>query len=184
MPRKGPMILNIPNTLTIFRIFLVPIFIYLVVTDRMQAATVVFIAAGVTDAIDGFIARTFNQRTEFGANIDPLADKLLLSGAFIVLTIKGFIPLWLCVPVIIRDFILLTGVVMLRGSGRKVVIAPSILGKLTTFLQISTVVYALVFPHRTGEMAFLSIAAMTTAVTVYTGFDYARREFRIQFRQG
>jgi cardiolipin synthase len=178
------MILNVPNALTIFRIFLVPIFIYLILTDRLHAATVVFIAAGVTDAVDGFIARAFKQRTEFGANMDPLADKLLLSGAFIVLTIKGFVPLWLCAPVIIRDFILLAGVMMLRGSGRKVVIAPSIFGKLTTFLQILTVVYALVFSHRTGDMAFLSIAALTAGVTVYTGIDYARREFKIQFRQG
>ncbi|HXI10905.1 MAG TPA: CDP-alcohol phosphatidyltransferase family protein, partial [Thermodesulfobacteriota bacterium] len=119
-----------------------------------------------------------------GANIDPLADKLLLSGAFIVLTVKGFVPLWLCVPVIIRDFILLAGVVWLRGSGRKVVIAPSIFGKLTTVLQILTVAYALVFPHRTGDMAFLSLAAATAVVTVFTGIDYALREFRIQFRQG
>ena len=178
------MIFNVPNTLTIFRIFLVPVFIYLILNDRLQAATVVFVAAGVTDAVDGFIARTFNQRTEFGANIDPLADKLLLSGAFIVLTVKGFVPLWLCVPVIIRDFILLAGVVWLRGSGRKVVIAPSIFGKLTTVLQILTVAYALVFPHRTGDMAFLSLAAATAVVTVFTGIDYALREFRIQFRQG
>lgn len=178
------MIFNVPNTLTIFRIFLVPVFIYLILNDRLQAATGIFIAAGVTDAVDGFIARTFNQRTEFGANIDPLADKLLLSGAFIVLTVKGFVPLWLCVPVIIRDFILLAGVVWLRGSGRKVDIAPSIFGKLTTVLQIITVVYALVFPHRTGDMAFLSLAAATAVVTVFTGIDYALREFRIQFRQG
>ncbi|MBI5586964.1 MAG: CDP-diacylglycerol--glycerol-3-phosphate 3-phosphatidyltransferase [Deltaproteobacteria bacterium] len=178
------MILNVPNTLTLFRIFLVPVFIYLTVKDRLHAATVVFIVAGVTDAIDGFIARTFKQRTEFGANIDPLADKLLLSGAFIVLTIKGFVPLWLCVPVIIRDIVILAGVIMLRSSGRKVVIAPSVFGKLTTLLQITTVVYAMAFSGKTGDIPFLSIAAVTALVTVYTGFDYARREFRIQFRQG
>lgn len=178
------MSLNIPNALTIFRILLVPAFIYLILNDRLHAATVVFVVAGVTDAVDGFIARAFNQRTEFGANIDPLADKLLLSGAFIVLTIRGFVPLWLCAPVILRDIVILTGVLMLRGSGRKVVIAPSIFGKLTTFLQITTVVYAMVFSHMTGDMAFLSLAAMTALVTVYTGFDYAWREFKIQFRQG
>jgi len=177
------MILNVPNTLTIFRILLVPIFIYLILKERLYDATVVFVVAGITDAVDGFIARTFNQRTEFGANIDPLADKLLLSGAFIVLTIKGFVPLWLCVPVIIRDFILLAGVIMLRGSGRKVVISPSIFGKLTTFLQISTVVYALVLSHKTAGTAFFALAVATAVVTVYTGFDYALREFRIQFKQ-
>lgn len=174
------MIFNIPNILTVFRIFLVPVFLYLVIKDRLYSATAVFVIAGLTDAIDGFIAKTFNQRTEIGAVIDPLADKLLLTSSFIVLTVKGFVPLWLCVLVILRDIVILTGVLTLRGAGRKVVVSPTIFGKLATLLQISTVLYAMVFSGASRDTAFLSLAALTALVTIYTGVDYVWREIRIQ----
>lgn len=170
---------NIPNILTVSRILLVPLFLYLVARDDYSSATVVFVAAGITDAVDGFIARTYGMRTELGANLDPFADKLLLMSAYVMLTAKGLIPLWLCVPVILRDVVILTGVIILRGAGRKVVISPTIFGKMTTILQITTVVYALVFAGG-GKEGFMALAAATALITVYTGFDYAWREFKIQ----
>ncbi len=171
--------INIPNTLTIFRIILVPVFLYLLFEDRLGPALAVFVAAGVTDAVDGFIARTFNRRTEFGANLDPFADKLLLVSAYVALGAKGMVPLWLCAPVILRDAVLLSGVLILRGTGRKVVISPTISGKLTTFLQISTVIYTMAFAGKGGGL-FTALSIATAAITVYTGFDYALREIRIQ----
>lgn len=173
---------HIPNILTALRILLVPVFLYYIIDGRLHAATVVFIVAGVTDGIDGFIARRFNYRTAFGANMDPFADKFLLVSAYIALTAKGFIPLWLCVPVIIKDSILLSGVLALRGAGRKVEIIPSIFGKSTTVLQISTVIYAMVFAGQ--GYIFLALALTTAIFTVYTMADYARREFRIQTGKG
>ncbi|MEK7773960.1 MAG: CDP-alcohol phosphatidyltransferase family protein, partial [Deltaproteobacteria bacterium] len=171
--------INIPNTLSIFRILLVPVFLFLIVKDRFSHALAVFAVAGLTDAVDGFVARAFNQKTEFGANIDPVADKLLLVSAYVALTVKGIIPSWLCVPVILRDVVIVSGVLIFRGAGRKVVIRPTIAGKLTTFLQISTVIYAMAFAGGTGGF-FTALIIVTAAITVYTGFDYALREIRIQ----
>lgn len=171
--------INIPNALTILRIVLVPVFLHLLFEDRFGYAIAVFAAAGVTDAVDGFIARTFNRKTEFGANLDPFADKLLLVSAYVALTVKGMVPLWLCAPVILRDAVIVSGVLILRGAGRKVVISPTIYGKLTTFLQISTVIYAMAFAGGRGGL-FTALSIATAAITVYTGFDYALREIRIQ----
>ncbi|OGP17846.1 MAG: hypothetical protein A2V21_306380 [Deltaproteobacteria bacterium GWC2_55_46] len=168
---------NIPNILTVFRIVLVPVFLYFVIDERLYSAAAVFIVAGVTDAVDGFLARRFDIRTEFGANMDPFADKFLLVSAFIALTAKGLIPLWLTIPVILKDSFLLSGVLALRSAGRKVVISPSVFGKSTTLLQIITVVYAMLLGN---GPEFTALAATTAAITLYTWIDYARREIRIQ----
>jgi len=169
---------HIPNILTAFRILLVPVFLYFILTGEYHIAAAVFITAGITDAVDGFIARRYNVRTELGAALDPFADKFLLISAYIALAAKGFIPLWLMVPVIIKDSILLSGVAALRGAGRHVKIVPSVFGKMTTVLQISTVVYAMLVSD-TG-VVFMSLASVTAIITIYTGIDYVRKEYRIQ----
>ena len=169
---------HIPNILTAFRILLVPVFLYFIIADEYYKAAAVFITAGITDAVDGFIARRYNVRTELGAALDPFADKFLLISAYIALAAKGFIPLWLMVPVIIKDSILLSGVAALRGAGRQVKIIPSVFGKMTTVLQISTVVYAMLISD-TG-VVFMTMAAVTAIITIYTGIDYVRKEYRIQ----
>jgi cardiolipin synthase len=168
---------HIPNLLTVLRIALVPVFLYFVVIEELYTAAVIFIAAGVTDGIDGFIARRYDLRTEFGANMDPFADKFLLMSAYIALTAKGLLPLWLTIPVVLKDSFLLTGVIALRGMGRKVAASPSVFGKSTTVLQILTVVYAMLL----GRDAFFPFLAGATAlITVYTWIDYSRREYLIQ----
>lgn len=169
---------HVPNILTAFRILLVPVFLYFILTGEYHIAAAVFITAGITDAIDGFIARRYNVRTELGAALDPFADKFLLVSAYIALAAKGFIPLWLMIPVIIKDSILLSGVAALRGTGRKVKIVPSIFGKMTTVFQISTVVYAMLVSD-TGAV-FMTLALVTAIITIYTGIDYVRKEYRIQ----
>ncbi|HEY4708401.1 MAG TPA: CDP-alcohol phosphatidyltransferase family protein [Thermodesulfobacteriota bacterium] len=169
--------MNIPNILTVFRIILVPVFLYFVIAGELYTAAAIFIIAGVTDGIDGFIARRFDMRTEFGANIDPFADKFLLVSAYIALTAKGLVPIWLTIPVIIKDSFLLSGVLALRTAGRKVVISPSVFGKSTTVLQIVTVVYAMLLGN---GVEFTVLCALTAIVTVYTWLDYVKREFRIQ----
>ncbi len=179
------MIANIPNILTIIRILLVPVFLFFITNDMLAWSIAVFVAAGLTDALDGLIARTFNMRTEFGAIIDPIADKFLLSSAFIALTFKGFVPLWLCVPVILRDIVILAGVALLRFAGRRVNIMPTIFGKMTTAFQIITVFYAMAFDAKSGgDMIFTSLAILTALITIYTGFNYAWREFKLQTSKG
>lgn len=169
---------HIPNILTALRILLVPVFIYFILTGEYTVAAAIFITAGVTDGIDGFIARRYNLRTELGALLDPLADKFLLVSAYIALAAKGFIPLWLMVPVIIKDAVLFAGVAFLRGAGRKIKIVPSVFGKSTTILQIVTVAYAMLISS--ASAAFFTLAAITAVITVYTGIDYVRKEYLIQ----
>lgn len=169
---------HIPNILTVFRILLVPVFLYFILEGEYHIAAAVFITAGITDGVDGFIARRYNARTKLGAALDPFADKFLLVSAYIALAAKGFIPIWLMVPVIIKDSILLSGVAALRGVGREVQIVPSIFGKMTTVFQISTVIYAMLISD-TGAV-FMALAIVTAIITIYTGIDYVRKEYRIQ----
>jgi len=172
------MIANIPNALTILRILLAPVFLYLIINDVLLWSIVVFAAAGLTDFLDGFLARRFDLRTELGANLDPVADKLLLSSAFIALAWKGYVPVWVCIPVIMYDAAILAAVMALRGTGKKVNISPTLSGKMTTAIQIIIILYALAGTARTHDKAFILLSVITVLVTAYSGLNYAMRELR------
>jgi cardiolipin synthase len=103
------MLLNIPNILTLGRILAVPLFLSLLVEGEHDAALIIFFLAGLTDGIDGLIARMYDLRTELGAHLDPLADKLLVVSAFIALTIGGDMPRPLMIVVLTRDVVILGG---------------------------------------------------------------------------
>ncbi|MCX5833093.1 MAG: CDP-alcohol phosphatidyltransferase family protein, partial [Deltaproteobacteria bacterium] len=96
---------NIPNLLTLLRILLVPVFVILLIQGLFLKALLVFVVAGLTDAMDGFIARVLHQKTVLGLYLDPLADKALIITSFVTLSVMGLIPPWLAVLVISRDFI-------------------------------------------------------------------------------
>jgi len=98
--------MTVPNLLSILRILLVPIFIIYMLNNRMLASLIVFIIAVVSDALDGFIARVFHQKSNLGAHLDPLADKILLISAYVTLAIFNLIPSWLAVLTISRDVII------------------------------------------------------------------------------
>lgn len=166
--------MNIPNLLTLFRILLVPIFVILLIYGQTFYAFLAFMIAGVTDALDGFIARFFNQKTVLGAYLDPIADKLLLVTSYIVLAIIGIIPPWLAVLVISRDIVILTGVAVLFLNHKFFEIRPTLLGKVSTFFQLTTVVIALsvtqpllaLQPFLTGSIY------LAAALTLLSGFHY------------
>lgn len=142
---KNTPLLNIPNVLTLLRILAVPLFLSLLVEGENDWALVVFIAAGVTDGIDGMIARMWRQRTELGAHMDPLADKLLVVSSFIALGIMGLVPRPLMIVVITRDVVILGGFLLTAALvGKSMEMSPSIWGKLTTFTQLLSVTLALV----------------------------------------
>lgn len=167
-----PFELNIPNVLTIFRFLLVPVFIWLVLVDNLFYAFIVFIVAGVTDGIDGFIARRFDMATDFGAAADPIADKALVVSAFVVLALKGWVWPVLAFVVILRDILILAGCARLKLAGRPFKVRPSIYGKVTTALQITTVVA--VFPVlKVPLMGVDALVYLTTAFTIVSGFHYA-----------
>jgi len=131
--------MTLPNLITTLRIILTPIFVIYLMRENFLAALVVFIIAGLSDGADGLIARWFNQKSKMGAFLDPLADKILLVAAFVVLSVRHFIPSWLTVMAISRDILILLGVLIMFLNRMDIAIRPSIVSKVTTCLQLGTV---------------------------------------------
>jgi cardiolipin synthase len=166
--------MNIPNILTILRILLVPVFIVFVIDDNLLTALVIFIVAGITDGLDGFIARVFNQKTVIGTYLDPIADKMLLISAYLSLTIKGILPGWLSVIVVSRDIIILSGIAVISLMGKGIDVQPSILSKITTVFQIATIIIAL-FSLKQYPIFWISLIILTTLFTIFSGLQYMYR---------
>ena len=137
--------MNIPNFLTLFRIILVPAFVIFLIQEEYDKALIVFVVAGLTDALDGTLARLLKCQTVLGAYLDPIADKLLLVTSYATLAILGIIPAWLAVLVISRDFIILMGIAILTLMSIPYEIKPAIVSKVTTALQISTIFFPLLY---------------------------------------
>src|SRR4029077_9393945 len=134
-PRAG-IALNIPNLITLGRILLVPVVVWAIASGAMWIAFVLFLAAGVSDAVDGYLAKRFQMTTELGAYLDPLADKALIVSIYLTLGIKGLIPGWLVILVVSRD-IMIVGAVMLSWLvGIPIKVKPLLISKLNTVAQI------------------------------------------------
>lgn len=165
--------MNVPNFFTILRILSIPFFVIALIYDRLFIALLIFIGAGITDGLDGLIARVYNQRTSMGAYLDPIADKLLLTTSFIVLAVLGIIPSWLTVIVIARDVIILLGILILILTFHRVEIKPIFVGKASTVAQIVTIAWALVTPFSVVMKAiFPAIIWVTALLTGLSGFQY------------
>ena len=123
---------NIPNILTLFRIVLIPFIVISIINDEYIIALVFFIISGLTDVLDGFIARRFNCITDFGKLIDPLADKTTQISILAALTFKGIIPLWMLLVVFVKEFAMIAGASFLYG--KELVVSSKWFGKLATVL--------------------------------------------------
>ena len=168
-------IVTVPNLLTVFRMVLIPVFVSLLFYQRFVLALTVFILAGVTDGLDGLLARRFDQKSQLGTILDPIADKLLLVTAFVVLSMRSVfpqplpshlpVPFWVTVAVISRDVFILVGAAAINivtGFRR---FRPSMLGKINTTVQIlaiALIIFAASFPYGTGYYL------PTTYTTVFT----------------
>ncbi len=167
---------NLPNLLTLLRICLAPFLVAAILEDRFRLSFVLFVAAGLTDAFDGLLARTLKQRTVLGQYLDPVADKVLLSTLFLVLMHKGLIPATVTVLVFGRDVgILLVAAILYMAVGRRE-FGPSLFGKANTVAQVAAV--AIVLLHQlTGAtwVVILRTVALdaTMALTVASGLHYA-----------
>ena len=128
--------LTIPNAITIVRFLLVPAVIYALLAGRTDLALVGFVVAGISDGVDGFIARQFDQRSELGAYLDPVADKLLLVSVFVVLGYMGELPLWLVIAAVSRDALIICAVMLSSLMGRPVEMKPLFVSKSNTAIQI------------------------------------------------
>jgi cardiolipin synthase len=172
-------VLNLPNALTVVRILTIPGFLILLTGGYPIASLALFVAGGITDALDGAIARLTDSKTELGAILDPLADKLLLLSSFTVLAMMGAVPSWLTVLVIIRDVILLAGYfVLFVVTGERMPVRPSVVGKATTFLQLLSVTVVLVglcwpqiVPAPVPPVLFIAAGGLTAL----SGLQYMRR---------
>jgi cardiolipin synthase len=127
---------NIPNSLTLVRIVLVPLVVWLIITHEMLAAFFVFLLAGATDAADGFLAKRYGWRTELGAYLDPIADKALLGSIYVTLGLAGHLPAWLVIAVVSRDILIIGAVVLSWMLSRPLNMQPLLISKINTVSQI------------------------------------------------
>ena len=168
--------LNIPNSLTVLRIFLVPVFVGFLIYEQYDHALITLLIAALTDGLDGTIARIANQRTRIGAYLDPLADKLLLVSAFLTLSVLHLVPVWAVILVVSRDAMLLAGTLIARMTDSPVDLSPTILGKGTTLAQLIYII--MVMLTATGYIQVKVIHPMLfvmVIVTVSSGVHYVYR---------
>jgi cardiolipin synthase (CMP-forming) len=176
--RKGEVafgvFMNIPNLLTMSRIILVPIIVILLMDGSFCIALVLLVISGVTDVLDGFLARVLNQQTVLGAYLDPIADKALMISCFVTLSVKKFIPGWLSVIVISRDCIILLGVSVLTMLSVPFKVKPVLLSKLTTLIQIVTILAVLMGRCWSANrgIGLDALFLLTALLTVVSGFYY------------
>ncbi len=166
--------MNIPNSITIMRILLVPLTVWLLISQAYAWAFVVFIVAGLSDGIDGYLARRMKSQSDLGAYLDPLADKALLVSNFATLGMIKVIPAWLVLLVITRDVLIVGGVMLAWQVDRPLLIKPRWLSKLNTVVQISYIGFVLGILALSWELAVpLSLAALiVAATTILSGAQY------------
>ena len=168
-------ILTVPNMLTVFRMVLIPVFVTMLFYQRFIVALAVFVCAGLTDGLDGLLARRFDQRSQLGTVLDPIADKLMMVTAFIVLSMRAIfpppvpshlpVPFWVTITVISRDVFIIVGAAAINIMTGFRGFRPSWLGKVNTTVQIvaiAAIMFAASVPYYTGYYL------PTVYVTVFT----------------
>ena len=128
--------MNIPNTLTLARIVAVPLLVWLIIDQKMLAAFLVFMLAGISDAADGFLAKRYGWNTELGAYLDPIADKALLVTIYVTLGLAGHLPVWLVIAVVSRDILIVGAVLLAWMMSRPIIVKPLLVSKANTLSQI------------------------------------------------
>ena len=175
-PTKKIRIFTVPNELTFLRMAFLPFFIIAIKYDRYDMALGLLVAAGISDGLDGLLARTLNQKTALGAYLDPIADKLLMSSAFLALALKGKIVWWLAIMVLCRDVLILIAcaVILLVMGFRS--FPPSAWGKATTFFEIVLILLVLVLavwdvPALAAVQPYLRY--LVSALVLFSGVHYS-----------
>ena len=161
--------MNLPNLITIGRILLVPVVVWAIASREMQVAFLVFLIAGVSDAVDGFLAKRLGMTSELGAHLDPLADKVLIVSIYIALGITEAIPRWIVILVVSRDILIVGGVMLAWFLGKPIRVKPVLVSKLNTVAQIvfaclvlASLAFGVVF-ERTQYVVMAIVAALTLA---------------------
>ena len=169
-------IFTVPNELTLLRLAFLPFFIIAIKYDRYFVALGILVASGLSDALDGFLARSLDQKTALGAYLDPIADKLLMSTSYLVLALKGRISWWLAILVLGRDVLLLIAAAVILITVGYRPFPPSIWGKLTTAFEIFLVILVLVMAAWNQQGLLLAkryCAYVVAAFVVISGLHYS-----------
>ncbi len=165
---------HIPNLLTLSRIAAAPLLILLLRDENYELAVVLFILAGITDGLDGWIAKRFNFTSELGARLDPLADKIIIICAYIMLVVLGDLPFWLVTLVIFRDLIIVGGYLVLTTLDGQIQMQPTMTSKLNTVIQITLVIAVLL--ENTSWLALPSVSViliyLVAVLTIASGAQY------------
>jgi cardiolipin synthase len=184
--KESCLVLTYANQLTILRMAFVPCFVLLLIYGYPKAATILFLIAAFTDGLDGLLARKLQQKTVLGSFLDPMADKLLLTAAFVTLTVPSLplvlhIPTWLTVLTISRDTLIALSVLIIHLQIHHTQFPPSLLGKCTTAIQLVTVGVCLLANFHAGlAMAlFPCVVYSALALTVASGLHYAYKSVKI-----
>ncbi|HKX11722.1 MAG TPA: CDP-alcohol phosphatidyltransferase family protein [bacterium] len=164
---------NLPNSLTLLRILLVPVFTYYFLAGEYRIALAIFVITGLTDVVDGYLARRLQLKTNLGAALDPAADKLLMFVTFIVLAMRDLVPAWLAVLVIFRDLWIIGGLAVIKFSHIPIRFRPSRLSKLTTFFQLQTIFLAFFLTFLRSERPASLMAWEPYLATLLTWVIYA-----------
>jgi cardiolipin synthase len=181
-PLSGPW--TLPNFITLIRLAALPFFLVSIADGRFDIALALFVAAGLSDGVDGYLARRFEMQSALGAYLDPIADKLLLMSSYLFLAIPSYparikVPVWLAVIVLSRDFLmLLVGLLLILTTGRKS-FPPTWAGKVTTVTLIVTVLFVLCANIWSWPRAVVLVAfGAAVTVVVVSGLDYVFRVAR------
>lgn len=171
---------NLPNLISLMRLLLVPLTVWLILSDAYALAFTTFLVAGISDGIDGFLARRFDWRTRLGAYLDPLADKALVVSVFVTLGLLKMIPAWLVIMVVSRDVLIIGAVLLSRFMDRPVRVAPLMLSKVNTVAQIAFLVLVLGAAAAGEAMALIvDYGSIPVALlTALSGAAYLRSWFR------
>jgi cardiolipin synthase (CMP-forming) len=176
--------LNLPNLITLARLLSVPLAVWLILGQRYGLAFWVFVGAGLSDALDGYIAKRWNRRTRLGALLDPAADKALLTGVYLTLAIAGQLPPWLVFLVILRDALIVLGYLVIKSTASRTRLDPLYISKINTLVQIALVGFVLArlgLGVEAGVETELLIAA-AAVTTVCSGLSYLARCARLSSR--
>jgi len=168
--------MTLANFITFLRFLMVPAIVYMLLLGQMLPAFVIFIIAGLSDGVDGFVARHYNQQSELGAYLDPIADKLLLVSVFIMLAILGYLPHWLVVLVVSRDILIIMAVIVSSIMARPVAMNPILVSKANTAMQIalaSVVLAELAFNISFGDLRTILIY-VAAVLTILSAAAYLR----------
>ena len=164
----------LPNAISLLRIALVPPILILIVRARYDIALALFIFAGFSDGLDGYLAKRFDWHTRIGALLDPIADKLLVAGTFVILVYTAHVPLWLGILVVFRDVVIVGGATAYNFLIRPVEGEPTRISKLNTALQLLFVVFVLSraafdWPQ---QITITIVGAAVVVTVVVSGIDY------------